>query len=455
MSTTLQAAPAVDAYVNLFREAEAAHGGTDRPEVAVLRRAAIERFARVGFPTERNEDWKFTNLRPFTQTTFALPNEGGRGEPQIATTARSLRQGDRSGVRLSCLNGDAPFLIAGARPLPEGVVVTGLAEALESHPERVLAHLGRHADFQNQPFVALNTAFWRGGAFVYVPTGVVVEEPIYLERGSLAADGQPPFLWHHRVLLVLGRGSQATVVEDFSGMPGTYATNTVTEVVLAEGAHLDHYKVQQESPQAFHFACTQAGLARDSRFSTHYVGLGGQLVRNEVRVAFTGQGAEAVVNGLYRLAGTQHADNHTVIDHAVPHCASHELYKGVLGDRSRGVFNGKIFVRLDAQKTDAKQTNQTLLLSPDATINTKPQLEIFADDVKCTHGATVGQLDAEQLFYLRSRGVGLAEARDLLTFAFANDIINRVRVPALRERLEQAYLAASNLPALEPFEEER
>src|SRR5262249_49623200 len=339
-----------------------------------------------------------------------------------------------------------PVCLSGAPPRPEGFLVMGLPEARETPPELVEPHLGRLADFHDHPFVALNTAFWGDGAFVYVPPGVVVEGPIQLSQVVSAFHQGGPYLWYRRALVVLGRGSQATVVETYGGPGIQYATNAVVEVVLAEGARLDHYKVQEESPRAFHLACTQAVLARDASFSTHYLGFGGAWVRHEAHVVFTGENGEATVNGLYLARGTQHMDNHTVIDHAKPHCASHELYKGVLDGKAKGVFNGKIFVRKDAQKTDAKQTNQALLLSDDATINTKPQLEIFADDVKCTHGATVGQLDAEQLFYLRARGVGEEQARALLTFAFANDIISRIRVDDLRDRLEHALLASSQLP---------
>ena len=445
MSITLRSAPDTDAYLTAFNDLEGELSEHAPPSVQRLRRAAIDRFAATGFPGSRNEDWKFTNLAPFLRSSFLLPPAGSE---QAAEAYSRLEQGNEPGVTLMCINNNRPFQVAGGSPLPKGpkgVLVMSLAEALEKHPELVEQYLGQHADYENHPFVALNTAFWRDGAFVYVPPGEVVEEPIHLTHLVAEFHEAAPYLGYHRVLLVLGRGSQATVVERFSGPVLQYATNTVTEVVLAEGAHLDHCKVQEESTMAFHFACTSVELARDSRFSTHYVGLGGSLVRNEVRVSFTGENGEATVNGLYLATGSQHMDNHTVIDHAMPHCASHELYKGILDGKARGVFNGKIFVRQDAQKTDAKQTNQTLLLSDDATINTKPQLEIFADDVKCTHGATVGQLDPEQLFYLRARGIGLAEARNLLTYAFANDIINRIKIASLRGRLERTLLASSHL----------
>jgi Fe-S cluster assembly protein SufD len=420
MSTTLETTSAKQAYLAAFERREKGLAG-DRPALRRLRRSAIERFGQIGFPGPRNEDWKFTSLTPFLRTDFLAPPEGG----------------------------DRPTLLGGSQSLPEGVLVLGLAEALERCPELVEPHLGAVADFRDQPFVALNTAFWRDGAFVYFPPGTVVEGPIYLNNLVSVHNTESPYLWYRRALVVLGRGAQATVVEGYSGLPVPFATNAVSEVVLGESARLDHYKVLEEPAAAFHFAATQVVLARESNFATHFIGLGGRLVRNEVRVRFDGEHAEATVNGLYQAGGAQHVDNFTVIDHARPHCASHELYKGVLDGKARGVFNGKIYVRQDAQKTDAKQTNKTLLLSDDATINTKPQLEIYADDVKCTHGATVGQLDEEQLFYLRSRGIGLEEARALLTFAFANDVIGRVKVPALRERLEQALLALRHLPQAE------
>src|SRR5205823_2829572 len=232
----------------------------------------------------------------------------------------------------------------------------------------------------------------------------------------------------------------------YVGTDGTYFANAVTEVFLGENAHLDHYKMQRESKQAFHFETLQVRQERGSNFCSHAVTLGGRLVRNEINVVVAAEGCETTLNGLYVAGGTQHVDNRTTIDHAMPHCASHELYKGILDGKAHGVFNGKIFVRQDAQKTDAKQTNQTLLLSDDATINTKPQLEIFADDVKCTHGATVGQIAADALFYLRTRGIGLDEARAMLTFAFANDILGNIQVEPLRRGLEDYFLAAQHLP---------
>ncbi|MFO0881599.1 MAG: Fe-S cluster assembly protein SufD [Gemmataceae bacterium] len=402
-----------------FDSVEQTLPGQHRPAIARGRRGALAQFGELSFPSERHEDWKFTSLNRLTRTPLAL---GGAG-----------------GVRVE---------VEGS--LPAGVVVLPLAEALKQHPELVEAHLGQHSPVRTQPLAALTSAFWNDGVFVYVPDGVVVETPIQVVYEP-PHEGEPAF-YHRRLLAVFGARTQATLAELHTGPGGVRATSVVAECILGEGAVVDHYKIQEESTEAFHLSCMQVVVPARANFSTHYVGLGGSLVRNEVRVLFTGQHAEATVNGLYLARGSQHMDNHTVIDHAQPNCASHELYKGILDGKAHGVFNGKIFVRQDAQKTDAKQTNQTLLLSDDATINTKPQLEIYADDVKCTHGATVGQLDEQQLYYLRSRAIGLEQARALLTFAFANDIVNRVKVPTLRARLEAALLEVNHLPRLESAE---
>jgi Fe-S cluster assembly protein SufD len=405
------------------RERELAASGT--PAVHRLRKAAAASLAEMGFPEPRDEEWRVTPVAPLTQVPF---------EP-------------------APLDLEEIALTLCAHSLPKGVVFCGLIEALKKHASLVEPHLARHADWKKHPFTALNTAFLHDGAFVYVPKGTVIEEPLLLDFVAGAAGA--PQVWHRRCLIILGDNSQATLVESYNGLPGVpYFTNAVTEIVVGPGAHVDHYKVQREGDQAFHMATMQVQVGRAANFSSHAVTQGGQWVRNEINAVFEGEGGECILNGMYQAGGQQLVDNHTFIDHAYPHCASHELYKGILDGKARGVFNGKIYVRQDAQKTDAKQTNQTLLLSDDATINTKPQLEIYADDVKCTHGATVGQLDAESLFYLRTRGVGLAEARSLLTYAFANDIVSRIKVPSVREELERSLLQAHHLPPAESGEED-
>jgi Fe-S cluster assembly protein SufD len=416
-----------------------------------LRRSAIARFDEVGFPNPRTEDWRFTSVAPLLRHAFEPAAPGPHG---LSVNDLAGLPGADAPCRLVFVNGFFAPDLSAIPTLPSGVRLGSLARTLEEAPEQAEAHLGRHARFDDNAFTALNTAFFRDGAFLSVPRGKVVEEPVHLLFVSVPAGGGTPPVCYPRNLVLAGSGSQAMLVEVYASLgAGTYFTDAVTELVAEDGAVLDHCKVQWEGPGGFHFANTQLRQAHSSNVASLFAGLGGQWVRNEVRVLLDAEGCECTLSGLYRAADRQHMDNHTVIDHAKPHCASHELYKGVLDGQARGVFNGKIFVRQDAQKTDAKQTNQTLLLSDDATINTKPQLEIYADDVKCTHGATVGQLDAEALFYLRTRGVGREEARALLTYAFANDVLGRVKVPELRGRLQAALVGGTPLAGLREEEE--
>jgi Fe-S cluster assembly protein SufD len=384
-----------------------------------LRRTAIERFAALGFPAPKDEEWRFTNLAPLTRIPF---------EP-----------GDADDLRLS------------APRLPKGVLVCPLAEALARRPDLVEPHLARLADFHEHAFTALNAAFLRDGAFVYLPAGAVVEEPITIAFRTGAADR--PLMWPRRSLIVAGTGSQARIIERYDGAEGVSFTNAVTEVVIAENAVLDYYHVQKEGRRAFHLATVQVSQHRDSAFTSHAVALGGALARTDLNVVLDGEGCSCTLNGLSLAGGNQLIDNHTHIDHARPHCNSRELYKGILDGQARGVFRGRIRVRLDAQKTDARQTNKTLLLSDDAVIDSQPQLEIHADDVKCTHGASIGQLDEEQLFYLRTRGLGREEARRILTYAFANEVLDRIRIGPLRAELEQSLFAFSGRPDGQPVKE--
>ncbi len=320
-----------------------------------------------------------------------------------------------------------------AQKLPRGIRATPLREASGA----VKTHLARYAAYQDRAFVALNTAQFDEGACIEIPQGAVVEEPIHLV--FLMTGNDVPVISHPRSLVVLGADSQATVVESYLGRGAKYFTNAVTEIVAGDHSVVDHYKLQEEDERSFHVATLQVQIGRDANFSTHSISLGGGLVRNDIN-AVLAEGTEATVNGLYLTSGSQHIDNHTAIDHARPHGTSHELYKGILSGTSAAVFSGKIIVRPGAQKTDAKQSNKNLVLSEDATINTKPELQIHADDVRCTHGATIGQLDPEAIFYLQSRGIAREQARDLLTYAFARDIIDRVKIGSLRARLEKIVL---------------
>jgi Fe-S cluster assembly protein SufD len=426
-----------------------------------LRREAMARFGELGFPTTKDEEWKYTSVAPIARTAFRpAGREAADGPLPVGLTPERLPFGGVARCRLVFVNGHfAPQLSTldaggggtprsgvGAAHLPRGLAAGSLAAALETDFGRVQEHLGRYARYHDRAFVALNTAFMEDGAFVRIPRGAVVEEPIHLL--FIGSANGAPVISHPRVLIVAEENSQATVIETYTGVEDRagagahpYFTNTVTEIVAAENAVLDHYKVQRESEAAFHVATQWVQQARSSNFSSHAISLGGSLVRNDIMAVLDGPGIESTLNGLYVVGGQQHVDTHTAIDHAQPYCNSHELYKGILDGHATAVFNGKIFVRQDAQKTDAKQTNQNLLLSRDAVIDTKPQLEIFADDVRCTHGATVGQLDADALFYLRSRGIGEAEARGLLTYAFASDILGRIKVAPLRTALEELLFA--------------
>jgi Fe-S cluster assembly protein SufD len=461
-------------------------GLPDLPEsrdLAALRQAALARFAALGFPTTRQEEWRYTNLAPLARAAFqrapARMAGGGATSPSAAPVAGAPRPGPGAVARwafdaaatLVFVDGQfAPELSTGAAgaagegPLPPGILVTSLAAVLAREPGRVTPWLGRHTSFQDQPFVALNTAFLHDGAVVLLPRGVVLERPVHLlylstpfpvapvRRSRHAGAGAravaaakpavpaPATVSYPRNLIVAGEGSQLTVVETYAG-EGAYFTCGVTELIAAPGAVIDHYKVQRESREAYHLATLQVYGDRASVISSHSISLGGGLVRNDVNALLDGEGIDCILNGLYLADGRQLVDNHMRVEHAKPHCSSHELYKGILDGKARTVFNGLIHVHPGAQKTDAKQSNRNLLLSADAIANSNPRLEIFADDVRCTHGSTVGQLDADAVFYLRSRGIGEAAARSLLTYAFASDIVARIKVEAVRHDLEE-YLFA-------------
>ena len=397
-----------------------------------LRRQAIERFAELGFPTVKMEEWRFTNVAPIARTEFNLtPERAGIVLGDLAP----YRYADS--LQLTVVNGQLVPEFSDLRCLPEGVIVCSLAESLERHAEKMDTYLGKHARIEDHAFVALNTALFRDGVFVYVPKGVVVERPINLVNIARPT-GDEPIAMFPRNLFVASESSQVTLVEQFATVgSGAYLSSPVTEVVVEDNAVVDHYKLQRESTEAFHMATFQIHLGRDGNFSSHSISWGGGLVRNDVNAVLDGEGGEATLNGLYMVEGKQLVDNHMRVDHAQPHCDSHELYKGILEGKSRAVFNGRIYVHEGAQKTDAKQTNRNLLISPDAVCNSNPQLEIFADDVKCTHGSTVGQLDDLGVFYLRSRGIGEEAARSLLTYAFAADIVERIKVEPVRRDLEE------------------
>jgi Fe-S cluster assembly protein SufD len=401
-----------------------------------VREAAIERFAELGFPSKKREDWKYTNVTPIARAVAEAP--GG----DEATGAEIEAVVDLSAMEhaLVFVNGRFAPELSSPGVLPDGAVVDGLARVLRERPELAEPFLSRPSATDERCFPALNTAFQRDGAFVSLPRGTALEEPLHLVFAS--ARGAPNRTSHLRNLIAIGDSASAVVVERYVAWEdATYLTNAVTEVELGDNAQLDHVALERESEHAFHLGTLFARLGRDTRFRSHAVSLGAALVRNEVEAVLAGVGAECVLNGLFMAAGSQHIDNQTTIDHAEPHGTSRELYKGVLEGRSQGVFNGKIIVRPGAQKTDALQSNPNLLLSDGAEIDTRPNLEIYADDVKCKHGSTVGHLDEDALFFLRSRGIGENEARKMLSRAFASEVVDQIPWAPLREEIARCVAA--------------
>ena len=402
-----------------------------------LRQDGIANFAALGFPTPKQEEWKYTNVEPVVSRQFGIAN----GESSF-TGADILSSSfvEPDAPRLVFVNGVYAPALSSVQGLPSEVRLANLSKLLSDDDGVLASRIGRYANHRRNAFVALNTAFVDDGAVVLIPPGCRLLQPIYLVYASGAKNR--PIVSHPRTLIIVGAGSEVSIVESYSGVNGeSYFCNAVTELIGESDSVAHHYRLQRDGAAAFHTGTLAAHLGRGCHLTAHAVTLSGALVRNDVHVSLAGEGAECVLNGLYLGDDKQHIDNFTEIEHIKPRATSRELYKGILDGASHGVFNGKIVVHKDAQKSDARQTNRNLLLSADALVNTKPQLEIHADDVKCSHGSTIGQLDPDALFYLRSRGLGPDEARSLLSFAFASDIVGRMKVAALRQRLDE-YLVA-------------
>ena len=443
-----------DHYVTEFERLERSRTGQAwfRP----IRKAAIAHFADQGFPTTRHEEWRYTNVSTIARTPFRLA-----APPVSMVTMRNIAPylfGEAVGTRMVFVNGRFDADLSSLDGLPEGVTVTNLAALMATEPDGLRLHLARYASFENNPFTALNTAFFEDGAFIYVPRGLVLEQPIHVLYFSTG--GLEPTVTHPRTLIVAEEAGQVTVIEsyasfappwqegdgggEFQGEAGPgFFTNAVTEIAGGDGAVVDHYRLQRENDEATHIGLVRTHQGGHGTIISHALTLGGGLTRNDVHAVLDGEGGDLDLNGLYIGHGHRHIDNHLRIEHAKPHCTSREFYKGILEDASHGVFTGRIIVHKDAQKTDAKQTNRNLLLSGEAQIDSKPQLEIFADDVKCTHGATIGQIEESELFYLRSRGIPEADARSLLVYAFASESIARVKVGPLRAALERILFAGA------------
>ena len=399
-----------------------------------IRREAIVQFESDGFPTMKNEDWHFTSVAPIAGRIFNPAIEGS----QVSAEVVGRFGYGQDWHTLVFVNGRLQS--DPVADLPEGVIIESLPEAIEGDVGLLQRHFGKLASSDSGSFTALNAAFAHDGAVIRIASDAVVSKPIHLLFISDLSAQDTAI--HARNLVFAEKHSQCTIIESFVSVGGdVYFTNSVTEVYVAEGARIGHYKLQNESPNAFHIGTIQVHQARNSRYESFSFATGARLSRTNIYTTLDGDAAETVMNGLYMVDGAQHVDHQTRIEHVAPNCPSHELYKGILDGHSHGVFNGKVYVHAEAQKTDGKQSNNNLLLSDQARVDTKPQLEIFADDVKCTHGATVGRLDETALFYMRSRGIGPAEARRLLTYAFAADVLEKIELEPLKEALEAQVLA--------------
>ena len=425
--------PAIERYAREFAQFSATR--TEQPWLRQARTTAWQRFAELGFHTVKHEDWKYTNVAAIERRPFHFAASGAGPVRGDGVESRALPVED--GHRLVFVNGRYVAALSEVSALPSGVSLSSLASALLQGPDELRPMLSSRASLPASGFEALNGAFMSDGAFVALAPGTVVEAPIQLF--FLATE--PDLVTHPCNIVLAGAGSSATIVEQYSALiDSPYWTNAVTRIVLHDAAAIEHYKLQQEGRAAFHIASLHVDQERDSRFASHMFSLGARLARTDIATRLNAEGCDATLNGLYIAGGRQHVDYHTCIEHGKANGTSREFYKGILDGAARAVFNGKLIVRPDAQNSNAQQNNRNLLLSDDAEVDTKPQLEIFADDVKCTHGATVGQLDPAQLFYLRSRGVDSEVARSLLTFGFAEDVIARVRLTGLRTRLEELVL---------------
>lgn len=430
--TTHKPVHGVEPFVKQFSRVEAA----EQPKWLVpLRKAGIASFAEQGFPTLQDEDWRFTNVAPIEQLPFqSAPEVAVNGAETKVLNAAAFAK--LPGCRLVFVNGFFSAKLSAVKSLPNGVRVENLSAACVRDSALVEKHLGKLAQTADNPFAALNQAFFTDGAFISVPQGVEVAEPvqlIYISSAKQAGEAIQP-----RNLIIAGANSKLTIIESYLSTGGVaYFTNAVTEIVAGDNASVEHVKLQDEAAAAFHIATIAGEFGRASNVNVHSFALGAKLSRNNIRTKLAGEGLECILNGLYLTRGDQLADHHMIVEHAQPHCASHEYFNGILDDKSKGVFHGRIYVHPVAQKTDAKQTNKNLLLSDDATADTKPQLEIYADDVKCTHGATIGQLNTESIFYLRSRGIPEKTARRMLIHAFAGEIVERVKCEPVREELDQ------------------
>src|SRR5215213_8745148 len=400
----------------------------------LVRSSAMDRFEQLGFPSVREEDWKYTNLATLAKEELVPVTTGSAEARDIARFVYP----ETAAAHLVVVDGFLREDLSTKTGLGDVVAVDLFSAVADArYNKMVREYLARNASYHNNGVTALNTAFLQSGVFLWIPKNVKLERPLQV---TFIADAENSASFP-RLLVVAEENSSATLIESYSSSNGgKYFTNAVSEIVLKDGAQLEHYRLQHESDKAYHVSTTSAELGRSSRYDTTSINLGAQLSRHDISVVMDHEGAETSVDGLYMVGSDQHTDTHSVIDHKQPHCTSHQLYKGILDGNGRAVFNGKVFVREGAQKTDAMQTNKNLLLSDKARVDTKPQLEIYADDVKCAHGAAVGQIDPEALFYLEARGIGPELGRSLLTYGFAEELIGKIKIDSIRSQLDEFVL---------------
>jgi len=396
-----------------------------------LREQAMERFAKQGIPNRKHEEYKYINVELALKGEFAFSSNNTLTEKQIESF-RFLKEA----ITIVIENGIFNEKLSNIQNLPKGLIVSGLAEASTKHLSFFGKHYSKYSDINVDPFVALNTALAKDGVFIHIAQGVAVSQPIHIIHVSSAKQST---IIHPRNLIIVEANAQAKIVESFETTDSSAKmfNNALTEIVIDANAIVEHYKVQDEKDQGYMVNTTQVNQKKHSVFTTNTFTLSGSLVRNNLTIVLDEENIESHLNGLYLTNGNQVVDNHTLVDHRKPNCNSNELYKGIIEDKSSATFNGKIYVRKDAQKTNAFQSNKNILLSDDGTINTKPQLEIYADDVKCSHGTSTGKLDADKIFYLRARGLSEASAKKLLMHAFASEVVEMITIDALREYVEE------------------
>ena len=428
-------------YLSAFDWIERNGSGSDPLWAHTLRQAAISRFEELGFPTARrgNEEWKYTDVGPIARTHFR-PVLTARPARHTVQELEQFIFSERSWSRLVFVDGIYEKELSSISSMPASVSVLNLAEAMRTKADLVQQHLARYADYKDQAFTALNTAFIHDGVFIHIPDGTFIENPIHLL--FLSDTDEEDAASHPRSLVIVGKDSKATIIESYGGLSnGQYFTNAVSEVVVGPGAVVNYYRDQRHSEQAFHVGTTQVVLGRDSSFFSFTTDVGGGLVRNNLNVIMGDKGSSCILNGVYVVARSQHVDNQVIIYHEKPYTTSRELYRGVLDSKSRAVFHGSIIVRKDAQKVDARQEDKNLLLSDQAEADTKPAFWIYADDVKCSHGASCGMLDETALFYLRSRGISEDAARNLLVRGFVSEVINTISSEPFQSHVDQLVMS--------------